>query len=513
MTSSLWGGGLAVGSEGAISLEVELDPGLDEPALLFARFQAAGELRTLGSYTVGLRAEPVAVHCEDDEREPDSPPDSPTELRLGVLPGEPGNPAAVEDGVLCPEDRDHFMVKALSGGELLLVELRPGPGQPMPQLVVKKLGTPMVPLDQWEEQELSWIMVANPSMGDLEVVISEPQRGGGPAEGLPYSLSLTRGGACEDEEESELAPGGNDDLEHAADAPGQEGFFALACALDPDVFRFLEPPGTQIFMHVDPDDAAGDLRVQLLDGEGNLLAEDQSSPYELDTIVATDQADPREIEELFLGIEVASGVAVPYEVIVHRNEPRSLSQIQEQIFGPRCAGCHDAGAGHRSGLFLNEVEASYHTLVEEPAATHPGAGGWQRVLPHVAEQSFLIEKLVYPEATPGSAMPLAAPWAPLSNEQIDQIRTWILSGAPRGGEGEGEGEGEAPCDPMDVVFEDFNCDRFWGWAWDGETCVEHAGACVCAGDDCDNLYETEQACLEAFEHCGGEGEGEGEGEG
>lgn len=57
------------------------------------------------------------------------------------------------------------------------------------------------------------------------------------------------------------------------------------------------------------------------------------------------------------------------------------------------------------------------------------------------------------------------------------------------------------CDPMDATLEDFNCDTFWGYKWNGEDCEYLGGACQCIGDDCQSLYASEQACREGSVGC------------
>lgn len=58
------------------------------------------------------------------------------------------------------------------------------------------------------------------------------------------------------------------------------------------------------------------------------------------------------------------------------------------------------------------------------------------------------------------------------------------------------------CAPMDAVFTVDECDRFWGYLFDGVGCEEIVGYCECTGDDCESLYETEEECTEATATCG-----------
>ncbi len=96
----------------------------------------------------------------------------------------------------------------------------------------------------------------------------------------------------------------------------------------------------------------------------------------------------------------------------------TFSSIQKNILTPGCVnrGCHPP-AGPMS---LKEGEA-YQNLVNQPSAY-----GMPRVDPGKPDNSALYLKVVG-DARTGARMPLNAP--PLSQEQIDAIRTWIQNGA------------------------------------------------------------------------------------
>lgn len=58
------------------------------------------------------------------------------------------------------------------------------------------------------------------------------------------------------------------------------------------------------------------------------------------------------------------------------------------------------------------------------------------------------------------------------------------------------------CEPTDAVFEVYECDRFWGYVFDGVECSEVVGYCECTGDDCETLPETLDECTAATADCG-----------
>jgi hypothetical protein len=104
--------------------------------------------------------------------------------------------------------------------------------------------------------------------------------------------------------------------------------------------------------------------------------------------------------------------------------PATLDEIQATIFTPRCATamCHDA-VSKAENLDL-AAGASYGQLVGVPStidATHV------RVDPGHPESSFLVTKITGPPPAQGRLMPLTG--APLSAEQLQLMRKWILQGA------------------------------------------------------------------------------------
>lgn len=107
----------------------------------------------------------------------------------------------------------------------------------------------------------------------------------------------------------------------------------------------------------------------------------------------------------------------------------TLAQLQQNIFGAICTNCH-TGANAPRGLRLDSEENSYAFLVSRTADEIPTL---MRVNPGKPDDSYLIKKLEGSADIVGARMPLGGPY--LSQEQIDQVRTWIANGAPRTGTG------------------------------------------------------------------------------
>lgn len=108
-----------------------------------------------------------------------------------------------------------------------------------------------------------------------------------------------------------------------------------------------------------------------------------------------------------------------------------FAALQGEVFARHCAlgPCHSVGVA-AGGLVLEGPNA-YEELVNAAAENAVArANGWLRVTPHAPERSFLWIKLTGPGPGQGSRMPLGAP--PLAANELERIRNWILSGAPRG---------------------------------------------------------------------------------
>lgn len=102
-----------------------------------------------------------------------------------------------------------------------------------------------------------------------------------------------------------------------------------------------------------------------------------------------------------------------------------------EILQPTCGTvfCHATDAYYE----LASPERGYETLVGVPASSFGCQGtGLDRVSPGHPEASLLYLKITHPPC--GSVMPPAFGGQPaLAPRQIDQIRRWILRGAPRDG--------------------------------------------------------------------------------
>jgi len=106
-------------------------------------------------------------------------------------------------------------------------------------------------------------------------------------------------------------------------------------------------------------------------------------------------------------------------------EAATLTQLQGEIFGPICSGCHTGvGAVLPGAMDLTSAAASFDSLVNVPSLQQ---GELLRVAPNDPDNSYLVRKLEGGPGITGVQMPAGS--APLSQEMIDLVRSWIEAGA------------------------------------------------------------------------------------
>lgn len=106
----------------------------------------------------------------------------------------------------------------------------------------------------------------------------------------------------------------------------------------------------------------------------------------------------------------------------------TLTEVQDQIFTPRCAIplCHDAASANGE-LILAEGFSEAQLVNVVPSVPLAAQAGQLRVDPGRPENSFLLIKLVGPPLGAGSRMPLLGD--PLDAGEIQLVADWILQGA------------------------------------------------------------------------------------
>lgn len=108
-----------------------------------------------------------------------------------------------------------------------------------------------------------------------------------------------------------------------------------------------------------------------------------------------------------------------------KSEPATtLSQLQSEVFTPRCSFCHTGGTNSLPGAMNLTAGNAYSNLVNVGSRQSAGA---TRVVPGDPAASYLIRKLEGTN-TVGSRMPVGGPF--LDADTIARIKSWIASGAP-----------------------------------------------------------------------------------
>jgi CHRD domain/Bacterial Ig domain len=106
--------------------------------------------------------------------------------------------------------------------------------------------------------------------------------------------------------------------------------------------------------------------------------------------------------------------------------PATLTQVQTAVFTPRCAVCHTGGGSFLpASMDLTSAAASFTSLVNVASEEQPAL---MRVKLFDPVNSYLIHKLEGASTITGSQMPLGGPF--LDQATIDQVKSWIASGAP-----------------------------------------------------------------------------------
>jgi uncharacterized protein (TIGR03118 family) len=113
-------------------------------------------------------------------------------------------------------------------------------------------------------------------------------------------------------------------------------------------------------------------------------------------------------------------------VSVANTAAATLTQIQQAVFTPRCATCHDGSQMNATlpGAMDLRSGHSFASLVNVASLEQPGL---MRVKPGEPENSYVVHKLEGSAGISGARMPFGGPY--LDQVTIDQVKSWIASGA------------------------------------------------------------------------------------
>ena len=118
--------------------------------------------------------------------------------------------------------------------------------------------------------------------------------------------------------------------------------------------------------------------------------------------------------------------SAPVTVTVNNAAPAAtLTQLQAQVFGPICSGCHNGAGTSLPGVQnLTSAAATYAALVNVASIEQPNL---LRVKPGDPTDSYVIHKIEGLAGITGARMPFGGPY--LSTATMDQIESWIAAGA------------------------------------------------------------------------------------
>jgi hypothetical protein len=103
----------------------------------------------------------------------------------------------------------------------------------------------------------------------------------------------------------------------------------------------------------------------------------------------------------------------------------TLTELQTNIFGPRCSGCHSGfGTALPGSMNLTTTASTFAALVNVNSVEQPTL---KRVAPNDAVNSYVIHKLEGTNLGGTQRMPLGGPF--LDQATIDQVKGWINAGA------------------------------------------------------------------------------------
>jgi uncharacterized protein (TIGR03118 family) len=170
-------------------------------------------------------------------------------------------------------------------------------------------------------------------------------------------------------------------------------------------------------------------KVQFFVNGSTLIGTATSAPFTVDwdtTAVSNGSATLRAIATDDNG-DVGSSRILTVSV-ANTAAATTLTEIQQTVFTPRCVGCHD-GSQPAGGALPGSMDLrsgnSFASLVSVPSLEQPAL---MRVKPSDPDNSYVIHKLEGAPGISGARMPFGGPF--LDQATIDQVKSWIASGAP-----------------------------------------------------------------------------------
>jgi hypothetical protein len=128
-----------------------------------------------------------------------------------------------------------------------------------------------------------------------------------------------------------------------------------------------------------------------------------------------------------IALDAAGNATTSAAVSVTVNNPpaSTLTQLQANIFGPKCSGCHNGlGPMLPNSMNLTSAASTFAALVDVNSEEQPTL---KRVKPGDAANSWVIHKLEGTDLGTTARMPFGGPF--LDQPTIDTVKSWIAAGA------------------------------------------------------------------------------------
>ena len=170
-------------------------------------------------------------------------------------------------------------------------------------------------------------------------------------------------------------------------------------------------------------------KVQFFVNGRTLIGTATSEPFSVDWNTATVSNGSAALRAVATDVNGNVGSSPILTVSVMNTTPAAtLTQIQQTVFSPRCAGCHN-GSQPPNGALPAALDlragSSFASLVAVPSTEQSTVA---RVAPSQPENSYLIRKLEGTAGIAGARMPFGGPF--LDQATIDSVKSWIGAGAP-----------------------------------------------------------------------------------
>ena len=200
---------------------------------------------------------------------------------------------------------------------------------------------------------------------------------------------------------------------------------------DPPALTLIVPQGDlngTVTLQANVQNLVAIAKVQFYVNGGTLIGTATTDPFTVQwdtTAVTNGSAKLRAVATDTNGNVGSSGVLTV--VVANTAAAVTLTQVQQNVFTPRCTGCHN-GSQPAGGALPGSMDlrsgASFASLVNVASLEQPAL---MRVKPGEPDNSYVIHKIEGAAGIAGARMPFGGPF--LDQATIDQVRSWVAGGA------------------------------------------------------------------------------------